>query len=301
MHARRVVVIGALLVLPFLVVACWNKVPRVIPIGIQTVSGTVKPIEISAVRRGTHALVVNGETMYYLESAVVNLQRYEDREVQLEGAVELNTAPSDTPVLVVTKVIGGPSTVSRTWSIPPFGITMDTPDAWQGKIVGRTAQFTASGSQTPVLMMFLESDARLHISASGAMLRTTKETLGLHNVLRFLNADTGKERIEIDLRPQENDPSFDVLTMLFDPAGLKAMEPKAWSALSDDILHSVRFTIGTDSSPSSSSKSSGLSPLSGSGVGMPCGGPAGVLCPKGLYCAITDVQANVGRCQRYGN
>ena len=73
--------------------------PRTIPTGVQMVAGVVKPTEISAIRRGTDILVQNGSTLYYLESSTVNLQKYEDREVQLEGTVELNTDPSDIPEL----------------------------------------------------------------------------------------------------------------------------------------------------------------------------------------------------------
>ncbi len=301
MRVRRVLVVGVFLLLPLLAVGCWQRTPREIPTGIQKLTGTVKATEISAVRRGTHILDQNGTTLYYLESSVVNLQRYEDREVQLEGVVEPNTDPSDIPVLVVSKIDGGPATVSRTWSIPPLGITIDTPNDWLGKVSGQTAQFTASGAATPTLMLFLEGEDRL-TQATDSSLQTIHETLGLHDILRTVKADSGEERAEIDLRPALTDPTADVLTLIFSPATDRNMSAKAWTGLKDDILRSIKFlgdSVSSSSSSNSSSVSSGLPPLTGSGVGMPCGGPAGVLCPKGLYCNITDVQANVGHCQGY--
>ncbi len=301
MRVRRVAVACALLILPLLVVACWHGGPRTIPTGVQMVAGVVKPTEISAIRRGTDILVQNGSTLYYLESSTVNLQKYEDREVQLEGTVELNTDPSDIPVLVVSKIVGGPSIVSRTWSIPPLGITIETPSDWRGKVTGQTAQFTASGATSPTLMLFLDGEERLTSSTGTTSLTVAQESLGLHAVLRTTNPDTGDERTEIDLRPTVNDPASDVLTLIFSPTSSMSSELKSWSGLKDDILHSIKFTAEAASSStlSSSSVSSGLPPLTGSGVGMPCGGPAGVLCPKGLYCNVTDVQANVGQCQAY--
>jgi hypothetical protein len=66
-------------------------------------------------------------------------------------------------------------------------------------------------------------------------------------------------------------------------------------------LHSVVFSSDASSSSSSLSQGSSLSAAAtGSGAGLPCGGTAGILCPGGFYCDITDVANNVGRCKKIG-
>jgi hypothetical protein len=47
------------------------------------------------------------------------------------------------------------------------------------------------------------------------------------------------------------------------------------------------------------SSSSAATTMSGSNAsaGIPCGGTAGILCPAGQYCEITDSATNIGRCR----
>lgn len=51
----------------------------------------------------------------------------------------------------------------------------------------------------------------------------------------------------------------------------------------------------SSSSPLSSSSTSSLSP---GGLGIPCGGQGGVLCPEGQYCAVESREKNIGRCRK---
>ncbi len=39
---------------------------------------------------------------------------------------------------------------------------------------------------------------------------------------------------------------------------------------------------------------------SGGTAGSPCGGAAGILCPDGSYCAITDTVLGIGQCRKIG-
>lgn len=294
---RRAFTIGLVFFAPLLLAACFKPVPRQIPQGLQTVTGVVKPVSLSLVRRGTHALSIGDTTLYYLESSIVNLGKYEGREVELQGLVEANTDPSDTPVLVVSKVTGGPSALTKTWSIDPLGVTVDTPSQWKGKVAGGNAQFSASGS-SPIVTLFLDGETVLAKHAeTGSAVTEARTVLGAHEVIRLLNTETGRERVLIDLRPSVTDPAQDVLTVLFTPATDAGIDPDTWSALKSDILQSLKFVA--DSSSSSSKTSSSLAPVTSSGAGMPCGGPAGILCPQGFRCLITDSATNVGRCASY--
>ena len=296
MQLHRRLSIGFLVVLPLLLSACFQKEPRVIPTGIQTVTGIVRPAELSLVRRGTHTLVVGGEILYYLESSTVNLGKYEGREVQMQGEVQANTDPSDIPVLEVTKITGGPSALTRTWALEDLGITIDTPSAWKAKATGTSAQFTATGSQAPILTLLLASAAQLSKTASsGSSVVKSTFFLGSHSVIRRQNHQHGRERALIDLRPAFTDPKADVLAIVFTPTEEAGVDPGACGMIRNDILHSIKFT--TSSSSSSKSSTSSLPPLTGSGAGMPCGGPAGILCPQGLRWQITE--GDVGRCQPF--
>lgn len=298
---RRASLFGLTLALPLAFVMC-GKQPQVLPTGMQTLTGLVKPVEISLTRRGTHQLIVGGSPLYYLESSTVNLGKFEGREVELQGTVEANTDSSDMPVLVVSAVTGGPSVLNHTWEIPSLGITLETPGEWKGKISGDTAQFTGSGSNEPIFTVFLEGDDRLKVSVeTGSTVTKSTLQIGRYTAERLLNTQTNSERIEIDLRPAVADSKKDVLTLLFTPTEEAGIDPSEWDAMKTDILHSLKFTFG---SSSSSSHSFGLSQSgsiihTGSGAGMPCGGTAGVLCPQGFRCEITDATSNTGLCQSF--
>jgi hypothetical protein len=283
---------------------CFRKPVAQFPAGEQIVTGTVKPAELSLTRRGTHLLVQNGETTAYLESSVVNLRQYENKEVQMRGTYEANTDPTDMPVLVVQEVVGGLASTTRAWTIPALGISLTTPKEWKGKIMGDTAAFTGSGSETPILTVFREGEDKLLASASSssaAGVRISTFTMGIRHVVRSYNQETGNERVQIDLRPVETDATRDILTLLFTPTDEVQLDPEGWKALTDGIVRSVVFAgDASSSSLSSSASSQTVAPATGSGAGAgsPCGGDAGILCPLGYYCNITDLKANTGVCQK---
>jgi hypothetical protein len=283
---------------------CTKQTAQLIPSGPQVVVGVVKPAEISITRRGTHLLFDHDTPVYYLESTTVNLRMFEGREVEVHGTVEANTTPSDLPVLVVSSIVGGQSTATRSWMVPAMGISLSTPPEWVGKIITDSAVFTSSGSTRPILTVFFEGDSHLlSLGASSSVpqgIDISTLSLSFRSVMRARNLQTGSERTQIDLRPYSTDPTRDVLTLLFTPTDEAQVDPEAWETLKMDIIHSVTFS--TDSSSSNSSVASNSSvpapPLSGSGAGMPCGGVAGILCPKGYFCEITDTTANSGNCQQ---
>lgn len=286
--------------------ACGKpKVPP-LPKGEQIVSGLLQKSPLSLTRRGTHVLIQSDAPVAYLESATINLSLYEERVADVTGTYEPNVDPRDLPVIVVTAVKAGQEQ-NRAYSIPVLGITLEVPREWKGAITGEDAQFTASGSVNPLLSLFLEGEENLISSSrAGANLTDVPVAVGGRSGVRWKNAQTGVERMQVDLRPFVTNPKSDVLTFLFTPGEEAQNQPDAWEAVKEDIFRSVTFTEnGSSVSSALLSNSSPLGPVSGSGAGspfgsaqgMPCGGTAGILCPTGLYCEITDVAANVGRCK----
>ncbi|MDD4319772.1 MAG: hypothetical protein PHW10_05620 [Candidatus Peribacteraceae bacterium] len=298
--ARTGFFVGCLLLLALPLAGCFGSDPAPLPQGPQTVEGLVKGISLSVTRRGTHVLVQNGEELYFLESSTVNLGAFEGRIAQLTGTVEYNTDPKDVPVLVVTAAQGGFDASVRTWAIPSMGISVDTPREWKGKITGAGAQFTATGSVQPLFTLFLEGSGSLLTASSSDGEATGYSTflLGAHRGVRLRNNETGSEKVQIDLGNDAIDPSQPILTFLFLAFGEQEMDGDAWRTLKEDVVRSVKITNASSSSSAAYSSRAPL-PLSGSGAGMPCGGAAGILCPAGLYCEITDVASNVGQCRSF--
>jgi len=306
MNRRTLAFTALLFLLPL--VGCWKEPIQPLPLGQQTVSGLIKPASISVIRRGTHVLIQGGEEIAYLESATVDLGEFEGRTVDVSGTYEANTDPDALPVIVVAAVKGGQS-LGRSWTIPSLNISLETPPGWNWEIMGTDVQFTASGSARPILSLFLEEESKLLSadSSSGDVMVAVSNVQG-RRAVRSQNASTGVERIQVVRELAAEESSFNILTLLFTPSGEEQLDPAAWDALKDDILRSLRF-LGTSSSRASSAfrssatsesaslGSAGSNGSSAAAVGIPCGGAAGVLCPEGFYCEITDMEANVGRCK----
>ncbi len=297
---------------------CRREPPPILPQGVQTVSGLLKKSPISLTRRGTHVLIQNDEPHAYLESSTVDLGEFEDRVADVTGTYERNVDPRDLPVIVVTSVRGG-EPQGRAYAIPALGISLEVPREWKGTIAGAEAQFTApdgeegSGAAIPLLSLFLEGEDDL-IGSAPSSENVTDEAVavGGRSGVRWENTQTGVERVQVDLRPYVSDPKTDVLTFLFTPNEEALNLPDTWELVKEDVLRSVKFTASSSSTFSSASASEGPPPPSVPGdasssqgsaaslnplQGAPCGGEAGILCPQGSYCEITDVEANVGRCK----
>lgn len=288
-----------LIALTLSLAGCWKQPPPSLPRGEQTVTGVIEPAALSITRRGTHVLVTEGEQRYYLESSTVSLGTYEGRQATLTGTLQYNTDPADLPVLVVTGIEAA-NTGMRTWDIDALELSIATPREWKGKIVSDEAQFTASGSASPILTLFREGrDALQNSSSSVRGVDISTLRIGMRSAVRMRNNETGREKVQIDLGPRSIDPENVVLTLLFTPSDERTNDPEAWDALTTDILRSIRIKGESSSGgPSSSGSSSPLPPVTGSGAGKPCGGAAGILCPQGFYCSVTDLQENAGWCVR---
>lgn len=253
----------------FLFVSCQSHPIVVIPEGSHTLTGVLLPVQISLSRRGTHALMQEGKEVALVESSTVNLRQMEKVDVIVVGHFERNTDPEALPVLVASGVTLA-SVRMHTFDLSSFGLSLDVPPEWNSQYVQGGVRFSASGSSIFLAistgsLIPLPSTNRITVGGRPASLVSSSgaSTLSIHN---------GSSMIIFEFA--ESIPGGDALMMR--------------------IIRSVHFTTPS-SVPSSMSTGTGANiPPSD---GAPCGGAAGLLCPSGSYCAVTDTVTNIGRCR----
>lgn len=267
---------GALL---FLLAAC-GKPPETFPLptGIQTMTGTLLPADISVLRRGTHYLVENGQRLCFVESTTVNLHAYEQKVMAVRGTFEANTDPTLLPVLVAEQVMPVEEEMQNV-TFSPADLHGVVPRSWfKGTQKGATV-FLPEGGGEPVVTVNRQKETPL--PPSGAPFQISG-----HHAVRSQHSGNSGETLSIE-------DGADLILLAFTPQGNAdelALLRAQWTA----FLSSLRF--GATSSASSL-------PSSGSGAvtGTPCGGTAGILCPTGQYCQITDMKENIGHCRRFSD
>jgi hypothetical protein len=280
-----------------------------IPEGVQTVHGYVKSVPFSLQRRGTHAILTasGGSLLFYAESTAVNLRSLEGREADLQGIFEKNSDPKALPVLVVSKIIGGEEEL-KAWSIPALSLSLKLPHSWKGTLKGGSATFTATGFTVPVLLITQKAAA-------------AKSSQPLYGPLPLPASGTASETFVVGIRKASAERSALAWTVRIASAtaqgpetvftfALKASESDKQIESYKKILRTVEFTAGKSSSaaaasstisrPSASSFGNGSSTSRAQGEGAACGGAAGILCPAGLYCKITDPLSDSGTCTKRG-
>lgn len=278
--------------------AACRPAPPPLPSGVQTVSGKVERVGISLHRRGTHLLRQGEAPLYYLESTTESLYSLEGREVTLQGILEANTDPHDLPVLVVQKVTKGVDEPVRTWTARPLNISLDVPRSWTATLQRKTAEFTASGSELPVLRITIDKKADLpldfqSLTASGTDMTMRPLLIGTHKAVAVTGEKPQRWMVHVDASSDAK--SSTVITLSFLVVS-SSSEPAMQIMAFEKIAHSLVFLV------SATGTGKTVTP-SGSGSvaadGKPCGGPAGILCPGGYACQITDVESNVGRCKKF--
>ena len=299
------------LVLSLLLAGCGKNAEFPIPQGIQTIRAILKPVAFSLKRRGTHALIApDGKMAAYAESTAVNLHVLEGREVELQGIFEKNSDPAALPVFVVQKVLNGGDDALRAWTIPVLRLSINVPRNWKGSIQGSSANFTASGFTAPALTITqkqtpsanpesLYGPAALPDSAAAG----EPLVVGLRKAVA--HTDDVRHSWIVRVTVPASGGSDTVFTFSFD-AHLTDEQQRASFT---DILATVQFSSagGSSRSPSSGSMTSSSADAAGSsgsvfsraaGDGAPCGGSAGILCPKGLFCKISDTESESGICTK---
>jgi len=275
-----------------LLTACGGT--KQLPSGVQTLEGVLSPVEFSLSRRGTHVLTIDGTPRYYVESRTISLFDHEGHMVTVKGMIEANLGRRDLPVLVVQR-IDDPEATLRTWRIPALSIELDVPSSWAANIDGPIVGFTASGSRVAALTVFkqqvatLSFDPKLVTNDSGSSLTPVATPI----LGRTAIAEQVPERQLLIVYVPVNDN--DVLTFQFSEQGMQKISNR--EVLIQRIVDSIKAVGGAFSSSESSSDTAVLPvSASGSSVGKPCGGSAGILCSQGFYCEINDTVNNVGKC-----
>lgn len=252
------------------------KRPEIQP-GPRTATGVVVPADLSLTRRGTHLLVSGGKESFYLESKSVSLSTFEGQTVSVDGTLEVNTRPSDLPILVVQKIeraLG--SGQMKIWKIPALNISLNAPAHWQGRLDTGMAHFTLPGESLPLITIR---------SISGSSLPPGKQ-LFIKNRRAVTTEPQGSAVQEIYILEKGN-----IIIVHFDPSTQSsvqsASEARVLAAEFQSLVSELEFI---SDGAKTSSRAPGLQ-------GEPCGGPAGILCPTGSYCEIDDAGSNTGRCK----
>lgn len=236
--------------------------------------GILFPAELSPVRRGSHVLYIDGDPAYYVESQSVNLRALEQKRVTLSGILEYNTHSQDLPVLVVSEATPVQEEM-REWRLQSLGLSFTAPERWQRSSINNTSvQFRVGDREDTVLTITRSSQ---ETAAEGVSI-----LIGGRNALRIIDESSGAEEIRV-----HDTDSF--LSLRFTPWPDDADVP----LLKQEWLSILRSIVWTNTE----STSSRSTPHSGTGAGLPCGGTAGVLCPTGYFCDITDLQENIGLCK----
>lgn len=263
----------ALIAASFLVLQGCSPKHQPIPTGVQTLSGSLQPVDLSLTRRGTHVLLQDGTQVYYVESSAVNLRQFEGMDVVVTGTVEPNLSDTYLPVLVATEVKEN-VVPSRDESVEMLHIKFKVPLGWEMQTFDDGVSFTQTPGGSPVLKMYKSTMAYL---PSGTPL-----VIGGERAVRIQKAGSGSVLLHV-----QHNKEF--LTISYIPS----------SGMSDtDLVRILKSVTFTDQAASSAAGSGAVLVPSGTGsqAGMPCGGEAGILCPAGSYCGITDTATGIGHC-----
>ena len=257
--------------------ACKKEAP-VIQYGPRTETGTLVKADLSLVRRGTHKLVVPGSMTIFLESRTTNLSDYEGQIVSVDGTLEPNTAPETTPVLVVESIKGLDENVDlHRFEVPELNLRIGIPVGWEGSIENHIARFRMADETEPLLSIRRMSGSSLPPGGTMMFIKNRRTTR--------INADGGSADIFI----LDKDT---VIVLHFDPSLQSKIQSKddadIVAAQFERSLSSISF-LGDKETPNVST---------GSGSGMMCGGAAGILCPEGSFCDITDFDTRSGQCKK---
>jgi hypothetical protein len=279
-----------------------------VPEGEQSVQGILQPAPISLDRRGTHELHKNGEVQFYVESKTLSLRMYEGHQVIMKGVFEPNIQKRDLPVLVASEIrdlLSGSSL--KMWVLPKISMSLSVPNDWGGKVDEAYGQFTRPRELVASVTVFTQGMDKVSfddtVSSEDDDTSRVLLTIDGKRAIRITNLDTGMVTLHIDRGGTIKEVHERIITLTFTP--LLDAEEDEEKALYRRIEESIRLSAASSSSSAAmsarSSSAGGTSSTDGTsstGLGQPCGGPAGVLCPAGLYCEVQDFATGVGKCKK---
>jgi hypothetical protein len=223
---------------------------------------------------------MRGTTLCYVESKTENLASFEGQTVHIKGKVEANVKAEDLPVLVVES-INAPLVDANLhiWNIPSMNLRIVTPSHWKGVLEKGVASFTLEEEGPP--LMTVES-----LSESGS---TLPEGTSFFIAGRRSVRTTPKGQPKQDIYVSEMNS---VIHFRFDPTEQKLAstveEGSVLLAQFEHVISSLQFLKDKQSTITATQ----------SGSSVPCGGSAGILCPSGFFCNISDQTSMVGQCQK---
>jgi len=277
MKGKSILIIGLLiLAIPLVGLAGCEKQKTELRYGGLSGTGVLMRADVSLHRRGSHVLMKNGSKQFYIESRTQNLQEFEGKTVYIEGILVKNTDSSDLPVLEASSVksVNGDDDM-HTWEIPALNIQVETPSVWKPTIQMNVASFFLQDEEEPIMTIQ---------SLSGSKL---PQGVSLYVAGRPATRMTGeRQKEEVWIRDGTS-----IIQIHFDPASQKSIvDPEDLERARmqfEEML--LRMTLMTDNRASR--------PSSGTGASIPCGGSAGILCPQGFFCNISDFQNRIGHCK----
>lgn len=271
-----------------------------LPQGEQTLNGELKPIEFSVVRRGTHLLLEDGKPSYYVESPSVNLFDHEGVPVTLVGTLQPNTDPALPAVLVVSRLTDTNDDLVEK-KLPGLDVAISVPSAWRLSTQDGAAAFFTEESAVAALTVTRQQVGSLPFSWRNVPFKRDVVEL-------FPDPILGKQVIvyrdaKRNLQTLYVEDSADA-TRIY--AFAFSREVLGDAAEIDELIRKIAESIKRSSAVQSGSgvtasgAAASVQPRMGTGgkLGSPCGGTAGILCPDGSYCNITDTTNNVGRCEK---
>lgn len=257
-------------------IASCSREPS-LPQGEQTLTGTLRPAELSRTRLGTHTFEQDGLVRYFAESTVLNLRSFENGEVTIKGEIKPNTDRQSLPVIVITAAAAKDPHL-RTWKVPSLHLSLDAPEDWQGRNFSTGAIFRIRGISEPVLTIGRTRLKTLPEEGEALLLG------GTFAARHVGQRGQGEERVYVQR-------DADIFQLVFHPP----LDVPYVGDYFDRIVRTVAFQDKTTSTgttvPVTPSSASSVAP------GAPCGGAAGFLCPAGQYCEITDQENNIGVCK----
>lgn len=273
---RRILLTGTLTLALIAVSACKKTNDPGIPLGPLSATGTLIRADVSLIRRGSHAFVVGGKTVFYVESRTQNLSDFEGRIVSVSGLLEKNTDGNDLPVLVAEQVKGPTANEDlRRFEIPALNLRLGVPESWNGSIKDGTAFFALAGEAESLMTVRQMSGTTLPPGVPMFIKnrRTTRQDTEQGSDLYILEKTT-------------------VIHIHFDAATQKQLTTKEEAdivaAQFQRVLSTISFITDRDA----------VTPATGSGSGAICGGPAGIVCEAGYFCNITDFESRIGQCRK---
>lgn len=244
-----------------------------LPSGVVTATGSIHSVPLSLERRGTHALAIDGKDRYLLEGGAVDFHAVEGKTVVITGTVEPNIDPKAPPLFVVTSLVPLHAEEERPVYLPQFGMGFSAPSSWGLSASGSSQRFVlADGSA----VFSATREPYVANSASVPLLVGGKQAFRITSAFAMAVAVPTGDGNAVYLR------------------SLVAKPTPETDAVFVRILTSVRF----DGMPSSAAASSTPATGTGTAVSLPCGGAAGLLCPPGSFCSITDRVNNIGICKQ---